>query len=220
MAWARSLRLPDDAFTTIDAHRRCTIPDDENEIVVLRLLGRTALAGPAWALDEAEEYTDDVLASVSGLLDLAKAHQPRSTSVQALLYADDYLRTPGLEEAEVTADPQAIEDLLPRCAPDDVHAAALGTHEHRFVLLDHERTPTAAAAYSTQHGILADLSFISAIDARGTGALEAVAAIAIHDALDAGYVPQLRQGVDDGATMAAALGFERLGTIAKVVVDS
>ena len=33
-------------------------------------------------------------------------------------------------------DSQAVRDLLPRCAPDDVHGAGLAEHDHRFVLLD------------------------------------------------------------------------------------
>lgn len=218
MAWARAFGLPDDTFAAVDGVERRTVAHDGGEITVLQLLGRTVLMAPQWALDEADDYTDDVLVSVAGLLDLAKDHQPRATSVQALLYADDYLKSPGLERADVTGDPQAVRDLLPRCAPDDVHGAGLVEHDHRFVLLDDDEQPTAAAAYSTVHGILADLAFVGAIEARGTGALEVATAIAMHDALDAGLIPQLRIGVDDSSSAAQTLGFERLGTLATVVI--
>lgn len=217
MAWSRAFGLPDDALAAADDARR-TIDSDEPEITVLQLLDRLVLAGPRWALEAAADYTDDVLVSVAGLLDLAKDHGPNGTSVEALLYADDYLRQPHLAEADVTADPRAVADLLPRCAPDDVHGAALTSYEHPFVLLEDE-TPTAAAGYVTQHGILADLAFIAAIDARGTGALETAAAVAMHDALDAGLVPQLRLGVDDDRAAAQALGFHQLGTLARVALE-
>ncbi|WP_134322786.1 hypothetical protein [Cumulibacter soli] len=219
MAWARAYGLDDDAFSGAEGAQRRTLIADGDEIVAIELLGRTVLVGAPWALDEAVEYTDEALLSVPGLLDLAKGHSPRGTSVEALLYADDYLSAPGLSEAEVTADPEAVAELLPRCAPDDVRGLALTEHEHLFVLLDEGERPTAAAAYSTQHGILADLSFVGAIDTRGTGAVEIAAAVAMHDALDAGLIPQLRLGIDDDHVAALALGFARLGVISRVTVE-
>lgn len=219
MAWARAFGIPDDAFTATDHPQRRAITNEGHEIAVVQLLGRSVIAGPAWALEVATDYLDEVLVSVPGLLDLAKDHRPSATIVEELLYADDYVRAPGLDDAEVTTDPQAITELISRCAPDDVHGAAITEHEQRFVLLDGDGQPTAAAAYSVVRGILADLAFVGAIDARGTGAAEVAAAIAMHDALDAGLIPQLRIGVDGARTGAAALGFERLGAIARVAIE-
>lgn len=220
MAWARSFGLGDDAFSRADGPERWMIEDAGSAITVLQLAGRAVVVAPQWALEAAGDYTDDVLVSVPGLLDLAKDHQPSETQVHALLYADDYLSAPGMDDAEVTVDSAALTELLPSCAPDDVHGSGAQTAEHQLVLLGQDRRPTAAAGYSTQHAILADLTFVQAIDARGTGAVEIAAALAMHDALDAGLVPQLRLGVDDDRTTAHALGFEQLGILARVALGA
>lgn len=217
MAWARTFGLADDAFVRNEP--RLSIALDQPQITVLGLHDRLMIAAPQWALERAAEYTDEALLSVPGLLELAKDHRPHTTSVSSLLYADDYRQDPRLEEATITADPQAITDLLARCAPDDVHTQPIQDLQHQLVLLDDDELPVAGAAYSTTYGILADLAILEAVDARGTGAIEVATALAMHDALDAGLIPQLRVDVDADRGTAQALGFEQLGVLASVQLD-
>lgn len=218
MAWARACGLPDDAFAS-DGPPRIVSASDTGVITVVQLLGRTLLHAPQWAIDRAESYTDEALLEVHGLLALAKDHNPHATRIAALLYADDYLGDEDTSSGPVTDDPQAVADLLTRCAPDDVDPDQLRAQEHIFVVLDDDDLPQAAAAYTAQQGIIADLVLVSAVDARGTGAVERAAAIAMHDALDEGLIPQLRVGLDEGRDLTTALGFSELGRIATVAVD-
>lgn len=217
MAWARACGLPDDAFTNA-GDTRIVAPADTGVITVVHLLGRTLLHAPQWAIDGAATYTDEGLLEVHGLLALAKEHQPRATRVAALLYADDYLGDSAEDGVRVTDDEAAVRDLLTRCAPDDVDPDELLGCERLFVVIDEADAPQAAAGYTAQQGIIADLTVVSAIDGRGSGAVEQAAVVAMHDALDAGLVPQLRVGVDESHDLAEALGFQRLGTIATVAV--
>lgn len=218
MAWARTFGVPDEAFAASEPGR-ILVPGDAAAFTALHLLGKLLLHGPRWALDEAQGYSDESLLEVHGLLALAKGHAPRATRVSSLLYAESYVGDGSLEDARVTDDERAVRDLLARCAPDDIDPEELFGREHIFVVLDDADDPQAAAAYSPQQGIIADLVTVSAIDGRGTGALEVAAAVAMHDALDSGLVPQMRLGVDDNHDLATMLGFERLGTLATVVVD-
>lgn len=218
MAWARTFGLADDAFVLNEP--RLSIALDQPRITVIGLHDRLMIAAPPWALERAAQYTDEALLSVPGLLELAKGHRPHTTSVSSLLYADDYRQDPRLEEATVTADPQAVIDLLGRCAPDDVRTQSIQDHHQQLVLLDENELPVAGAAYSTTHGILADLAILEAVDARGTGAIEIATALAMHDALDAGLIPQLRVDVDADRGTAEALGFEQLGVLASVQLDN
>lgn len=218
MAWARTCGLPDDAFAA--GSGRLYASTDGDAITVVRLLGRTLVHAPQWALEIAESYSDESLSETHGLLALAREHQPHATRVSSLMYADDYIADGSLEQARVTDDEQAVRDLLRRCAPDDADLDGLLTHEHRFVVLDEDDDPQAAAAYSARQDILADLTMVDAIDARGNGSLQVAAALAMHDALDAGLIPQLRVGVDDSHDLADSLGFTRLGTLATVLVGA
>lgn len=217
MAWARTCGLPDDAFAA--GSGRLHARADGDAITIVQLLGRTLVHGPEWVLELAESYSDESLIEVHGLLTLARDHQPRATKVSSLMYADDYIADGSLEQARVTDDEQAVRDLLVRCAPDDADLDSLLGYEHRFVVLAEDDDPQAAAAYSARQEILADLVVVDAIDARGNGSLQVAAALAMHDALDAGLIPQLRIGVDDSHDLADSLGFTRLGALATVFVD-
>ncbi|WP_153505954.1 hypothetical protein [Cumulibacter manganitolerans] len=217
MAWARTCGLADDAFA-VGSGRIAAADDAAQAVTVVALLGRTLLHGPRWAVEGAEDYADEALLEVHALLALAKDHAPRGTRVSALLYADEYVADESLEQARVTDDPEAVRDLLARCAPDDVDPDDLATRERVFVLLGEDDRPGAVAAYSAQQGIIADLVLAQAIDARGSGAIEVAAAVAMHDALDDGLIPQLRIGSNEGADLAHSLGFEQLGALATVAL--
>lgn len=217
MAWSRTCGLADDAFA-VGSGRIVAADDAAQSVTVVALLGRTLLHGPQWAIDGAADYPDEGLLEVHGLLTLAKEHAPRATRISALLYAEQYVVDQSLEQARVTDDPAAVRDLLARCAPDDVDPDDLATRERVFVLLGEDDRPGAVGAYSAQQGIIADLVLAQAIDARGTGAIEVAAGVAMHDALDDGLIPQLRIGSNEGADLARSLGFEQLGAIATVAL--
>ncbi|GAB3295764.1 hypothetical protein EK0264_14500 [Epidermidibacterium keratini] len=218
MAWARTLAVPDDSFS--GAAERLDVPSDDATQVLAVLLGdQCVLSAPTWAIDEAASYSDEALVSTQGLLRLTRDHAPSRVRSCRLMYADEYVEDPALESAIVTDDPAALDDLLRRCAPDDVGQTDLRSRSHLFVLLEDETDrPLAAAAYDDEGGMLADLSVIEAIDARGSGVGALVGAIATNDALDEGLIPQLMIDRDVSTESADALGYVELGQLARVQV--
>lgn len=216
MSWARALGLDDDAFT--GAGPRHVVVRDADVVLAVRLGERSALQAPQWAAAESEQYTDEVLLSRRGLLQLTRDHAAKGVRACHLLYADDYVKAPELEEAVITDDPAALEELLARCAPDDVGQADLRSRSHRFVLLDDDERPVAAAAYDDDGGLVADLSLIEAIEVRGRALDALVGAIAVNAALDDGLIPQMLVDVDSSQEISSALGFDKLGQLARVTL--
>lgn len=219
MAWARAFGVPDDTFA--GAAERLDVPaDDSSEVLAVRLGDQCVLSAPTWAIDDAATYSDEALVSTQGLLRLTRDHAPSGVRACRLMYADQYVEDPAVESAVVTDDPAALDELLTRCAPDDIGQTDLRSRSHLFVLLqDDSDRPVAAAAYDDEGGMLADLSVVEAIDVRGSGLGALVGAIATNDALDEGLIPQLMVDRDLSTESADALGYVELGQLARVRVQ-
>ncbi|MGW4701896.1 GNAT family N-acetyltransferase [Streptomyces sp. NPDC004285] len=164
---------------------------------------RTALAGlPAEALvDEAALRAVLPVDGVLGPAALAYASpggfRPVSGPVAVERVAGGHPALRALEEAAGRED--AGEAAL-----DDITSPAFVVREHGRVV--------AAAGHRAWPRRTAHLSVLTAPEARGRGLARAAASAAVADALAAGLLPQWRARHPASRRVAAALGFEELGT--------
>ncbi|MEL5958306.1 GNAT family N-acetyltransferase [Streptomyces sp. CLV115] len=111
--------------------------------------------------------------------------------------------------------PSAHPDLriLERAAgPEDADEAALGEiMSPAFVLRDHGQV-VAAAGYCVWPGRTAQVGVLTAPEARGRGLARVTGSAAVAHALSAGLLPQWRARPAASRRVAAALGFEELGS--------
>lgn len=221
LAWARELGLPDRAFDDSGV-RHVRIDDDADRIRFVTLAGSTALVGPAWAVDRAEDRSDNDLARSGGLLALAKDHSGRCSGPVALAWAADFGKSVAVEQPLVSHDLEHVRALESACPPDDVAEAALTDKANWFTVLDDTHRPLASAAFREWQGIIADMGALTLPDARRRGFGATAARLATNDALDAGLIPQWRAHRDNVASrrLAARLGYEELGTVVSVAVTA
>jgi hypothetical protein len=227
LAWARRLELPDSALHAAamghTAPRVLAPNDAAGEVVFLRLLRGSALAGPSWILEAAEEYTDDELAVESTLVRLVRANGggdgTRGTGELALYYLDEPLDVAGSDSTVVSMHaPHALE-LESQCPRDDVADAHLSLREHTYTLLAEEgHTPLAGAGYDVWNGLIADLCAITVPALRRHGLGAYISAVAVDDALTQGLIPQWRAGIGNRAAhlTAQTLGFLLAGSVTSV----
>lgn len=236
LAWARRLRLDDDAFATAAArlnhgsstpedptHRITRVDDSARALVFLRLFGVSALVGPQWALDAAAGLPDTELAQHVTLLTLTRSHGGHGLGSSALFFADDLpLQQPSEDLTVSQGNPEAII-LEGLCPPDDVNEVGLQAHGHRFTIMHPEEeqpTPVACGAYSEWEGILANMGVLVAPPWRRRGVGTLAASIAAHEALASGLTLQWKADVSNtGAlAMARSLGFATGGLHASVLL--
>ena len=219
LAWARHLGFDDEAFSFVSGslaartgERLVREDDDAESITFVRLFGRSALVGPAWAVAAAVDLPDDELSEHSALLRLSRDHGGHGLGTSALLFADDLpLFQPGGEVTVSHGHPEAVE-LEGKCPPDDVNEVHLTRMDHHFTVMDgndSESQPVACAAYAEWEGILADMGVLVPPELRRQGLGTLAASIAAHEALASGLTLQWRTALDNRGSLALArrLGF-------------
>jgi GNAT superfamily N-acetyltransferase len=219
LAWARLLGFSDDAFTAAD-DRLTRINEDAGTLTFVRLFGRSALVGPEWAVAAAARYSDDDLAEHQTLMLLSREHGGHGLGKAVLSYAEDLPVVQPEREALVSTAGSDVARLEDRCPPDDTHEAALSGMDKSFVLLDGS-TPMAGAGYQEWQQILGHVGVLTAPAYRRRGAGALIAAIAGHEALSSGLIPQWRSHEENRASraLAASLGFWDAGTQTSVILQ-
>ncbi|MFB7355200.1 GNAT family N-acetyltransferase [Streptomyces gardneri] len=107
----------------------------------------------------------------------------------------------------------ALRGLERAAGHEDADEAALdGITSPAFVVRAHDDEVVAAAGYQLWPRRTAHLSVLVAPAARGRGLARTVASAAVGHALAAGLLPQWRARPEASRRVAAALGFEELGT--------
>ncbi|MGW1463375.1 GNAT family N-acetyltransferase [Streptomyces sp. NPDC002308] len=114
---------------------------------------------------------------------------------------------PGLRELEKAAG----EEDTAEAALDDITSPAFVVREHGQVI--------AAAGYGMWPGPAAHICVLTAPTARGRGLARATGSAAVAHALAAGLLPQWRARRSASRRVAAALGFEELGTQLSFEID-
>ena len=220
LAWARVLRLPDDALST-PADGLITRPSDEL-IMFVRLWQHEVLVGPSKFLDHVSGTDSDEFVDGSQLLALSRRWRGRLLGQTTLAFRDEYVAFEELETVSVTNDPAAVQDLEKACPPDDVAEVGLRGMSRALVTLDELDQPAAGAGYAEWEKIIAHLGVLTppAFRRRGFGLI--AAALATNEALDLGLVPQWRSRIENDASRstAARLGFVEIGSQTTVVLAS
>jgi hypothetical protein len=216
LAWSRHLRLPDTALKA--GTRHVAIDDSETSVTFVRLGDSSALLGPEWAVDSARQLSDDQLAERGALGEIAGSRAGRTEGPTVILFADDAGTTIDRHDPLISREPEHVRMLESRCAPDDVHAAALSGRHSWFTLLGDESSaesaaPVSSAAYLEWEGLLADIGALTAPSERRKGNAQVVARLATNDAFDEGMIPQWRTNMENGTArrLAARLGYEQWG---------
>ncbi|MBD1590616.1 GNAT family N-acetyltransferase [Arthrobacter sp. S1_S22] len=209
LAWARRLRLDDDAFSSALASGERIVRADQSARTVefVRLFGSSALVGPPWVIDAAADLPDEEMAQHVTLLTLTRQHGGHGLGAAALFFADDLpLRQPPEEMTVSHANAEAIE-LEGRCPPDDVNEVGLSDLENRYTIvheLEGRRVPLACGAYTEWEGLLAHLGVLVDPEWRRRGLGSLAASIAAHEALAAGLTLQWRTDVSNTGSLALA----------------
>lgn len=218
LAWARLLGFADTAFAA-PGTRLVRIDDEAAVLTFVRLFGRSALVGPGWAVERAAAYPDEELAEYHTLLQLSRGGHGLGRAY--LSFADDLPMAQPAEEVTVSTAPEDAVRLEALCPPDDNNEVGLSNMDKTFVLL-HGSEPVAGSGYEEWESILGHLSVLTApaFRRRGHGCL--MGAIAGHEALGAGLIPQWRAHEDNAASRATArsLGFVEAGTQTSVYLPA
>ncbi|MGM0928613.1 MAG: GNAT family N-acetyltransferase [Actinomycetota bacterium] len=218
LAWARLLGFADNAFAS-GAGRLTKINNDAGALTFVRLFERSALVGPEWAVEAAAPYSDDELAEHQTLMQVSREHGGHGLGKAVLSYADDLPVVQPEREVTVSTAGSDVARLEGMCPPDDIHDVALAGMDKSFVLLDGS-TPMAGAGYKEWQQILANVGVLTAPGYRRRGAGALIAAIAGHEALSSGLIPQWRSYESNEASraLAASLGFWDAGTQTSVIL--
>ncbi|MGF7121041.1 GNAT family N-acetyltransferase [Rhodococcus sp. BE178] len=219
LAWSRELGLPDRALDS-PGTRHVRVDETANRIRFVTIAGASALVGPAWATERAEEWSDDELARSGALSALAKDHAGRSGGPTELAWAADFGTDIAVEEPLVSHDLAHVLELQNLCPPDDVAEAGLADKGAWFTVVDDAHRPLSSAGYTEWQGIVADMGALTAPGARRRGFGATATLLATNDALDAGLIPQWRAHRDNVASrrLASTLGYEELGTSVSIEV--
>jgi GNAT superfamily N-acetyltransferase len=224
LAWSRLLKFEDTALAGDPAERLFRVDDVSGMLMFVTLFGKEAFVGPGWAVDAARTLPGTELRQQGTLLSLSRGHGGRGLGEAQLYFSDTLPELGALEAATVSSEGGFVQALERMCPPDDVAEAGLGGLEHRFVLLDDEGpgepVPLAGAGYAPWAGILAHLSVLTAPPHRGRGLGGRIAAVAVEEAMAAGFVPQWRARTDNTASQRAArrAGFAFGGTQTSVAL--
>jgi hypothetical protein len=170
--------------------------------------------GPSWFVEAARGVDPDELASVAGLERLAAPHGGCDPlGVGLLLYTDEHVHLPGLDDATFGDDAALVARLRESCPPADVEESDLLALDPAFVLVE-DGLPVAAAGWTEWAGLLAHVGVVTAADHRRRGRGLLAAAAATNDALASGLVAQWRVRWDNEASLATGrrLGYTELGT--------
>ena len=138
------------------------------------------------------EVDPDELATVAGLERLAAPHggcDPLGVGI--LLFTDEHVDLPGLDDADLGDEAALVARLREACPPADVEESDLLSLDPAFVLVEDD-LPVAAAGYTEWVGLLAHVGVVTAPDHRRRGRGMLAAAAATNDALASGLVPQWR----------------------------
>ena len=218
LAWARVLRLPDDALSEpVDG--LITRPSDEL-IMFVRLWQHEVLVGPSNFLDRVRGTDSDEFVDGSRLLAMSSRWRGRLLGQTTLAFRDEYLAFEALATVSVTDDPAAVQDLEKACPPDDVAEVGLGGMSRALVTLDELDRPAAGAGYAEWEKIIAHLGVLTPPEFRRRGCGSVAAALATNEALDNGLVPQWRSRIENNASRstAARLGFDEIGSQTTVLL--
>ncbi len=224
LAWSRLLRLEDAALAGDPAERVVRVDEASGRLTFVTLFGKEALVGPEWAVGAARRLPGVQLRQQSTLVELSRKHGGRSLGEAQLYFSDTLPNLEVLRSTAVSSDQEFVDGLERMCPPDDVSEAGLGSLDHRFILVDdrspEDPAPLAGAGYEPQAGILAHLRVLTAPQHRGRGLGGRIAAVAVEEAMAAGYVPQWRARVDNTASQRAArrAGFVYGGTQTSVAL--
>jgi GNAT superfamily N-acetyltransferase len=212
LAWARLLGFEDSAFAA-PAGRLSRVDDGAAVLTFLRLFGRSALVGPRWAVESAAGYPDEELAEYHTLLQLSRDYGGHGLGKAYLSFADDLPLAQPAEEITVSTAPEDAARLEALCPPDDNNEVGLSNMDKTYVLLQGS-APVAGAGYEEWESILGHLSVLTSPAWRRHGIGSLMAAIAGHEALGAGLIPQWRAHENNTASRATAraLGFVEAGT--------
>ena len=209
LAWARRLRLDDDAFAaSLASGERIVRADDSVQTVeFVRLFGSAALVGPQWVIDAAAGIPDAEMAQHVTLLTLTRSHGGHGLGAAALFFADDLpVRQLPADLTLSHGNPEAIE-LEGLCPPDDVNEVGLSDLENRYTIVhevDGRRVPVACGAYTEWEGLLGHLGVLVDPGWRRRGLGSLAASIAAHEALAAGLTVQWRTEVSNTGSVALA----------------
>ncbi|NKX53528.1 GNAT family N-acetyltransferase [Arthrobacter mobilis] len=220
LAWARLLGFGDAALAAPEG-RLSRIDDDAAVLTFVRLFGRSALVGPAWAVEGAAAYSDAELAEYHTLLQLSRDYGGHGLGKAYLSFADDLPLAQPAGENTVSTLAEDAARLEALCPPDDINEVGLSNMDKTFVLL-HGAEPVAGAGYEEWEAILGHLAALTAPAYRRRGMGSLMAAVAGHEALGAGLIPQWRAHENNAASRATArsLGFVEAGTQTSVYLPA
>ncbi len=224
LAWSRLLKFEDTAFAGDPSERIIRVDNVSGMLSFVTLFGKEAFVGPDWAVDAARNLPGTELRQQGTLLSLSREHGGRGLGEAQLYFSDSLPELGPLQAATVSSDTGFVDGLERMCPPDDVAEAGLRDLEHRFILVDDEGPgdpePLAGAGYAPWAGILAHLSVLTAPQHRGRGLGGRIAAVAVEEAMAAGFVPQWRARTDNTASQRAArrTGFAYGGTQTSVAL--
>ncbi|MCC9195762.1 GNAT family N-acetyltransferase [Arthrobacter sp. zg-Y820] len=227
LAWSRRLGLADDALAeTGRGSRIYSVQEQSRRVSFVRLFGREVFCGPEWAADRARGKSTEELSRHTALASLSMEYGGRTVGSERLCFADSF---PGpvepADEVAVAEDQALAVQLERRCPPDDVAAAGLSGKETLFIVVDdsaEEPVPLAGAGYSIRDGILADISTLTAPDARRRGLGRYATSVAVEEAMAEGLIPQYRAPLDNigAARTAAGAGFVAAGIRSEVQLSA
>lgn len=223
LAWSRRLGLADDALAEAgDGHRIYSVRDQSRRVSFVRLFGCEVFCGPEWAADLVRGKSADELTRRTDLASLSVEYGGRTVESERLCFADSFPEpVEPADELAVAEDQEFAVQLERRCPPDDVAEAGLAEKEQLFVVVDdsaEEPVALAGAGYSIRDGILADISTLTAPDARRRGLGRYITSVAVEEAMAAGLIPQYRTPLDNlgAARTAAGAGFVAAGVRSEV----
>jgi hypothetical protein len=217
LAWARVLKLPDDALMAHPSGRITRV--DDSMIMFVTLWEHRVLVAPERILVRAAHLSDTELADGPTLLGLSRGLEPgtctgRLLGEATLWFADSYVSNDALKSVVVTDDVAAVTDLERLCPPDDIAEVGLSKTDWKFATLDDTDQITAGAGFDEWEQILGHLGVLTPPALRRYGFGTLAAGIATNEALDRGLIPQWRARRDNSASraLAARLGFDEVGS--------
>ncbi|QII05418.1 GNAT family N-acetyltransferase [Rhodococcoides fascians A25f] len=218
LAWCRQLGLDDTALDT-DADRVEHLVSTEN-ITVLQLAGTTVTAGPSWAVDASRSMTGRPGADRTWMSSILGDRSERyEIGTHSLAYGSDIGHSIDVHDPLISHDAVHVRNLAAQCSDADV-AEAFGESVSRnwFTLLGDDRPADsarslAAAGYSEEQLILADMRVLTDPDHRRRGHAQVVGRLATNDAIDEGLIPQWRSRPENSIArrLAARLGYTEIG---------
>ncbi|MEV0945747.1 GNAT family N-acetyltransferase [Rhodococcus sp. NPDC049939] len=213
LAWSRELGLRDDAMTDPD-HVATRVDDDAGTLRFVQIGSVSALVGPGWVVERANEYPPDALMEPATLLALTQDHAGRCSGPFVLAFTTEYQDTESALRPLVARDLDHVRRLESMCPPDDVAEARVSELGHWFTVLDEAQHTLCTAGYVEFQGLLADVGVLTAPALRRRGLGTLAAGIATDDALDSGLVAQWCSHRNNLASrgLATRTGYRELGT--------